>query len=112
MACDSGVDDRVGACRRGGGRLCGCNDTSGNGYIIISRHRCDRPYVSGTTGGAGGSGAWVGQKIGGGVSHHVGGCRDDLVAFTRIETYGTGVSDVYTTTMCPAVYTRRLRGDG
>jgi hypothetical protein len=31
MVCGSGVDDGGGVCRRGGGRLCGCNDTSSNG---------------------------------------------------------------------------------
>jgi hypothetical protein len=43
MACGSGVDDRGGVCRWGGGRMCGCNDTSSNGYIISSRHMSDRP---------------------------------------------------------------------
>jgi hypothetical protein len=86
MACRSGVDDCDGVCSRGGYRLCGCNDTSSNGHIISSRHRSDQPSVSGTTGGTGGSGAWVGHEIGDGATHRIGGCRGDLVAFTRIET--------------------------
>jgi hypothetical protein len=48
VACSAGVDNCGGVARRGGGGLCGCNDTPSNFYIISSRHTSGRPSGSGS----------------------------------------------------------------
>jgi hypothetical protein len=59
-----------------------------------------------------GSGARVGDEVGGVEPHHVGGGRGDLMTFARTETCSTGVAGVFVETISPAVYPRGVVGGG
>jgi hypothetical protein len=49
VACGTGVDKCGGVERQGWGRLCGCNNTPSNFYIISSRHKFGLSFGSGST---------------------------------------------------------------